>query len=158
MPSDAAATATTRGAPQHLEASDTDDARVRVPPAPAMDPRSISESLSDEVEHAPRSVSDLVSTVALDGAEVPEDRRDQAQAPLDADAFLPAGDDGPTYVSSSPFELDIERTIVDPPSFITRGARSPDVADEESMPAPTSSDGGPVSSSTPSGRRKRKKP
>ncbi|MEJ7728448.1 MAG: hypothetical protein WKG00_04465 [Polyangiaceae bacterium] len=84
--------------------------------------------------------------------------RDASSAAGDPDTLPPGGDDAPTYVSSSPFEIDVERTIVDPPSFVTRGARSPEPADDDAIPAPTSSDPGPSSSTTPTARRKKKKP
>jgi hypothetical protein len=61
-------------------------------------------------------------------------------------------------VSSSPFEIDVERTIVDPPSFVTRGARSPEPADDDAIPAPTSSDQGPASATPAYPRRRKKKP
>jgi hypothetical protein len=150
-----------RGAGERrMDAAAADPARVRVPPAPAMDPRSISESLSDEGDPAPRSVSDDAATVALVGRELTAELREREipSAPADPDTLPPGGDDAPTYVSSSPFELDIERTIVDPPSFVTRGTRSPEAGEEDAIAAPISSDGGPPSSRTPAGRRKKKKP
>jgi serine/threonine-protein kinase len=152
---------TARGVSQE----DPTNPRIVVPPAPPMDPSSISESLSGESGESELRASEDATFVLPHGLAGEVTHRDSMPPPAD--------DEAPTFVQGYFSEEDAERTVVDPPSFSSWTGKGMDGVEAEDRLATSPSEGltpvrrapraprsdpkAPRSETAPGARKKKKK-
>jgi serine/threonine-protein kinase len=112
---------------------DRTNPRIVVPRAPPMDPSSISESLSGESGETELRASEDATFVLAHGLGGEATHRDSIPPPAD--------DEAPTFVQGYFSEEDVERTVVDPPSFSSWTGKGMDGVEAEERLAVSPSEG-----------------